>query len=61
MGSHIIILNSIKVAHDLLDKRSPIYSDRYALDRDGGQLIFTIYPYTDSTLLRPPMAAVRDL
>jgi hypothetical protein len=29
MGSHIIIINSIKAAHDLLDKRSAIYSDRY--------------------------------
>ena len=28
-GSHIIILNSIKAAHELLDKRSTIYSDRY--------------------------------
>lgn len=32
MGSHIIILNSMKAAHDLLDKRSQIYSDRYGLD-----------------------------
>ncbi|KAI9445994.1 cytochrome P450 [Lactarius indigo] len=28
MGSHIIILNSIKAASELLDKRSSIYSDR---------------------------------
>ena len=28
MGSHIIILNSIKVANELLEKRSSIYSDR---------------------------------
>ncbi|KAI0279444.1 cytochrome P450 [Russula aff. rugulosa BPL654] len=28
MGSHVFILNSIKAAHDLLDKRSTIYSDR---------------------------------
>ncbi|KAH9983871.1 hypothetical protein BJV77DRAFT_1072540 [Russula vinacea] len=32
LGSHIIILNSIRAAHDLLDRRSPIYSDRYDLD-----------------------------
>jgi hypothetical protein len=30
MGSHIIILNSMKAAHELLDKRSLIYSDRCA-------------------------------
>jgi hypothetical protein len=29
MGSHIIILNSMKAARDLLEKRSSIYSDRY--------------------------------
>ncbi|KAH9983874.1 cytochrome P450 [Russula vinacea] len=28
MGSHVMILNSIKAAHDLLDRRSTIYSDR---------------------------------
>jgi hypothetical protein len=28
MGSHIIILNSMKVANELLEKRSSIYSDR---------------------------------
>ena len=45
MGSHIIILNSMKAAHDLLDKRSPIYSDRYSLDPVGalvGQLVFAM-------------------
>ena len=45
MGSHIIILNSIKVANDLLDKRSPIYSDRYGLDSGGAirrELVFTM-------------------
>ena len=28
MGSHIVILNSIKAANELLEKRSSIYSDR---------------------------------
>ncbi|KAF8259227.1 hypothetical protein EI94DRAFT_1535553, partial [Lactarius quietus] len=28
MGSHIIILNSMKSANELLEKRSSIYSDR---------------------------------
>ena len=28
MGSHIVILNSTKVANELLEKRSSIYSDR---------------------------------
>lgn len=45
MGSYIIILNSIKAAHDLLDNRSPIYSDRYGLGPDGamtGQLFFSM-------------------
>jgi hypothetical protein len=32
MGSHIVILNSTKAAHELLDKRPTIYSDRYDLD-----------------------------
>ena len=29
LGSHIVILNSIKSANELLEKRSSIYSDRY--------------------------------
>jgi hypothetical protein len=28
LGSHFVILNSIKAANDLLEKRSSIYSDR---------------------------------
>ncbi len=28
MGSHIVILNSMKAANELLEKRSSIYSDR---------------------------------
>ncbi|KAH9160853.1 cytochrome P450 [Lactarius sanguifluus] len=31
MGSHIVILNSIKAANDLFEKRSSIYSDRPSL------------------------------
>ncbi|KAH9980598.1 cytochrome P450 [Russula compacta] len=31
MGSHIVILNSTKAGHELLEKRSAIYSDRYGL------------------------------
>ncbi len=42
MGSHVFILNSIKVAHDLLDKRSTIYSDRYGLNSDYSMIGFTI-------------------
>ena len=38
MGSHIVILNSIKSVNDLLEKRYSIYSDRYV--RIGkGQLV----------------------
>ena len=33
MGTHIVILNSLKAGHELLDKRSSIYSDRCDLDR----------------------------
>ena len=29
MGHHIVILNSVKSANELLEKRSSIYSDRY--------------------------------
>jgi hypothetical protein len=29
LGNHIVILNSMKSANDLLEKRSSIYSDRY--------------------------------
>jgi hypothetical protein len=44
MGSHIIILNSIKAAHELLDKRSQIYSDRY--DTRGRSAAPACYPLT---------------
>lgn len=30
-GSNIIILNSLRVATDLLEKKSTIYSDRYCI------------------------------
>jgi hypothetical protein len=33
MGTHVVILNSLKAGHELLDKRSSIYSDRCDLDR----------------------------
>jgi hypothetical protein len=42
MGSHIIILNSIKAAHDLLDNRSPIYSDRYGIGPNGATHFFHV-------------------
>jgi hypothetical protein len=44
MGSHVFILNSIKAANDLLDKRSTVYSDRYGLNSDSviGQLVLTV-------------------
>ncbi|KAH9976038.1 cytochrome P450 [Russula compacta] len=32
MGSHIVILNPTKAGHELLEKRSAIYSDRFGLD-----------------------------
>ena len=35
MGSHIVILNSTKAGHELLEKRSAIYSDRYGLGGGG--------------------------
>ena len=37
MGHHIVILNSVKSANELLEKRSSIYSDRY----DGQLVVFS--------------------
>ena len=48
LGSHIVILNSIKAANDLLDKRSSIYSDRYDTAR-GSRITNPSLPSTDST------------
>src|SRR5258708_3179259 len=48
MGSHVFILNSIKTAHDLLDMRSTIYSDRYGLNSDTVTGLLTLL-YADST------------
>jgi hypothetical protein len=39
MGYHIIILNSIKSANELLEKKSSIYSDRYDRYRPAGYFI----------------------
>ena len=33
LGNNIVVLNSLHAVTDLLDKRSAIYSDRYACDR----------------------------
>ena len=29
LGNHVIVLNSAKAVHELFEKRSSIYSDRY--------------------------------
>ncbi|KAG5723754.1 O-methylsterigmatocystin oxidoreductase [Termitomyces sp. T112] len=47
----IVILNSAKIANDMLDKKSPIYSDRPVLQM-GGNLVgwkntFVLLPYGD--------------
>jgi len=53
MGSHIIILNSIKSATELLDKRASIYSDRY-------ERYWSVRDNIDpsQTTLRPPLKAL---
>lgn len=38
LGQHIIVLNSIKTAMELLDKKSPVYSDRPVRPM-GGELV----------------------
>ncbi|KAI0306165.1 cytochrome P450 [Multifurca ochricompacta] len=45
-GTHIIVLNSSKVANDLLEKRSSIYSDRYAQIKDR-KWVINLFPYCD--------------
>lgn len=39
MGYHIVILNSIKSANELLEKKSSIYSDRYDRSRPASYII----------------------
>ncbi|KAG6833863.1 hypothetical protein H0H87_011797 [Tephrocybe sp. NHM501043] len=51
IGQPIIILNSFKIANELLDKKSPIYSDRPVLHM-GGNLVgwkntLVLLPYGD--------------
>jgi cytochrome P450 len=50
-GRSIIILNSAKVANDLLDKRSSIYSDRPRLEMAGDLMGYdhslTLTPYNE--------------
>ncbi|KAH9963101.1 cytochrome P450 [Lactifluus volemus] len=42
-GTHLVALNSEKVARDLLEKRSSIYSDRL----DAGKWVFSLFPYSN--------------
>lgn len=58
MGSHIIILNSIKAGHELLDKRSTIYSDRYDT-RGCSEAPLAIHSFNAPH--RPLFAALRKL
>ncbi|EIM79365.1 cytochrome P450 [Stereum hirsutum FP-91666 SS1] len=48
LGRHIVVLNSPKVVHDLLDRRSAIYSDRPTLTMAGEMI-----GYVDSIPLHP--------
>ncbi|KAH9041581.1 cytochrome P450 [Lactarius pseudohatsudake] len=41
LGTHLVVLNSEKVANDLLEKRSSIYSDRL----DAGSWALSFFPY----------------
>ncbi|KAJ8585616.1 cytochrome P450 [Rhizopogon salebrosus TDB-379] len=54
LGQHIIIISSIRVAQDLLDKRSAIYSDRLILrtsDEFGISFNTPLLPYGDTLRL----------
>jgi cytochrome P450 len=51
LGQHLIIINSAKIAFDMLDKKSSIYSDRPTLQM-GGELVgwkntLVLLPYGD--------------
>lgn len=35
LGTHMVMVNSIKAANELFDKRSSIYSDRYLILNDA--------------------------
>ena len=62
LGSHIVILNSIKAANDLLDKRSSIYSDRYdtATGSRITRLCHLLIQHTSQTANGGPAKAVRQ-
>jgi hypothetical protein len=62
LGSHIVIPNSIKVANDLLDKRSSIYSDRYdtATGSRITRLCHLLIQHTSQTANGGPAKAVRQ-
>jgi hypothetical protein len=51
LGQPIIVLNSLKVAFELLDRRANIYSDRpHLIVANGilcGSLFFALMPYGD--------------
>ena len=51
LGQHIVVMNSHKVAGDLLDRRSIIYSDRprniVACDTMTGGLLFAFSRFGD--------------
>jgi hypothetical protein len=62
LGSHLVILNSIKTANDLLDKRSSIYSDRYdtATGSRITRLCHLLIQHASQTANGGPAKAVRQ-
>ena len=61
MGAHVIILNSIKAGHELLDKRSTIYSDRYGpRHRRKAPLFHPLIQLVSQTVICGSAKAVRQ-
>ena len=56
LGTHVIVLNSAKVAHELFEKRSSIYSDRYGTWTNFGGRADRIRFFT-----RPPLPSLNQL
>jgi hypothetical protein len=52
-GTHLVVLNSVKAASDLLDKQSSIYSDRCA-----SATLARLFPLTP---IRPQLKAMTEL
>jgi len=61
LGAHVVVLNSAKAVHELFEKRSSIYSDRYCVSSTNlmGRCSSQVTSYKASTAFPDPIVSIR--